>query len=95
MAPLGLIATQLNEEFASPAALLAQPDPSILGRHLKARLEYENHGPRQEPLPDGVEYDFRPVLPKIGKPALALYLQRKAVQSYPLIYTTLALAHPN
>jgi len=34
-------------------------------------------------------------MPRVSGRALGLYLNRRAVNSFPLIWTTLALAHPN
>ncbi len=74
------------------AATLASPAPSLLAALIKARVRGEDH---PAALPPGVDRDLRPTLPRVGGAALALYARRKAVDSYPLIFTCLALAHPN
>jgi hypothetical protein len=63
-----------------------------LARFIEYRLESERSPARPA---QGLGRDLRPVLPRIGMAAVMLFANRKAVQSYPLLYTTLALAHPN
>jgi hypothetical protein len=77
------------------AADLVQPRASLLAALLEARVENEEKGAKPGPLPPGVKHDLRPRLPKIGLKSILLFAQRKAVESYPMIYTTLAVAHPN
>jgi hypothetical protein len=63
---------------------------------LEARLAAGRFGGLEPaPLPPGVELDLRPRLPRVDRAALMLYATRKAVDSYPLLFTTLAVAHPN
>lgn len=76
-------------------AALAAPRPWLLAKHLKSRLDLEQNAPKPSALPAGVERDLRPDLPKIGQRALMLYVCRQSVDSLPLLFTTLALAHPN
>jgi len=73
---------------------LAHPVPSLLAGHLKARLASERQD-RPPAAPSRLAGVVAPPLPRIGLKALWLYANRRAVQSYPLIFTTLALAHPN
>ncbi len=93
MSPLQTLGCQLDPPFAGPA--LAQPTPSLLGAMISSRLKADQDGPAGGPLPAGVYTDLRPVLPKVGLKALGLYINRRAVQSLALIYSALALAHPN
>jgi len=95
MAPVGLIADKIMASQASPLAQLANPRPSLVGKMLKARLEAEKGVLAPAPLPEGINRDLRPRLPRVAGAALGIYLNHKAVNSYPLIFTTLALAHPN
>jgi len=78
---------------ASPQ--LVSPKPSDLAAFLTARLANERGDTACGELPPGVSVDNRPQLPRVGGQALGLYLRRRAVDSYPLIFTALALAHPN
>ena len=82
-------------ESARILASLASPRPSLLAEVLEGRAYAELNPEFPGPLPAGVEYDLRPHLPRVGHNALMLYAHRRVVDSYPLIYTTLALAHPN
>ncbi len=95
MAPAGLIADRIIESQATPLAQLANPRPSLVGKMLKARLQAEKGESSPAPLPRGISRDLRPRLPRVAGAALGIYLNHKAVDSYPLIFTTLALAHPN
>lgn len=94
MIPVELI----NEHLANPAATqssLVDPAPSLLARFIESRLAAER-GPARPARPaPGLGPDLRPRLPRIGMASVMLYANRKAVQSYPLLYTTLALANPN
>lgn len=74
---------------------LASPKPSLLARYLDARLEAEEGPQPPVSLPAGVRADLRPMLPPIGRACTMLFAHRRAVQSYPLLFTALALAHPN
>lgn len=76
-------------------AALVSPKPWLLAKHLKSRLDLEQNAPQSSTLPVGVERDLRPTLPRIGRRALMLYVCRQSVDSLPLLFTTLALAHPN
>ena len=76
-------------------AALASPRPWLLAKHLQSRLDREQNASQPSALPAGVERDLRPALPKIGRRALMLYVCRRSVDSLPLLFTTLALAHPN
>lgn len=80
---------------ASTSPALAQPTPSLLAEIIQARLKADENGPAPAPLPSGVRVDLRPELPKVGLRALRIYMNRKAVDSLPLIYSALTLAHPN
>jgi hypothetical protein len=71
------------------------PNPSRLARFLESRLAAEQGQAPSLPLPQGVAADLRPPLPKISMAAVMLYAHRTKVDSFPLIYTTLALAYPN
>lgn len=73
---------------------LAHPVPSLLAGYLKARLASERED-RPLAASSRLAGVVVPPLPRIGLKALWLYANRRAVQSYPLIFTTLALAHPN
>ena len=77
------------------AASLVDPAPSMLAELIQARVRSEDNPGAQASLPAGVDRDLRPGLPKVGQAAIMLYAQRKLVDSFPLIYTTLALANPN
>jgi hypothetical protein len=95
MIPVELINEHLADPAVTPQAALVDPAPSLLARLIEARLESEQLPPRPGLLPQGLRGDLRPRLPRIGMAAVMLFSQRKAVQSYPLLYATLALAHPN
>ncbi len=95
MAPVGLIAERIIESHASPLAQLANPRPSLVGKILRARLQAEKGVEAPAPLPEGISRDLRPRLPRVAGSALGIYLNHQVVDSYPLIFTTLALAHPN
>ena len=85
-----------REPRPDSAPELAHPRSSLLAALLEARLAADRFGgPEPAPLPAGVERDLRPRLPRVDRAALMLYATRKAVDSYPLLFTTLALAHPN
>jgi hypothetical protein len=88
---------QLYSEQAQPLDQqnLTLPKPSLLARLIKSRLESEDNPSEPGPLPAGVYVNLRPVLPRIGMKALQLFLQRQTVDSFPLLYNALALAHPN
>jgi len=76
-------------------AALARPKPWLLAKLLMSRLASEEQPLAPADTSPGGERSLRPSLPKIGRRALMLYVCRRAVDSYPLIFTTLALAHPN
>jgi hypothetical protein len=78
-----------------PQPDMTQPAPSWLARFLESRLAAEQGRASSAPLPPGVPTDLRPPLPKIATAAVMLYAQRRQVDSFPLIYATLALAYPN
>lgn len=82
-------------ESARILATFASPRPALLAEVLEGRAYQELNPEFPGPLPAGVDYDLRPHLPNVGHNAFMLYAHRKVVDSYPLIYTTLALAHPN
>lgn len=91
-------AAQLPPELAAApriAASLVNPTPSMLAELIQARVRFEENPGVKASLPVGVDRDLRPGLPKVGQAAIMLFAQRKLVDSFPLIYTTLALAHPN
>lgn len=79
----------------TPAQSLARPNAVFLAETLEARLKCDNNEVPVMPLPEGVNSDLRPALPNAGKLALSMYMNRRTVDSYPLLYTTIALAHPN
>ena len=80
---------------SSRTAVLADPAPSLLADYLASRMAMENGElPSFAAMGEG-DFGPRPILPRISNGALKLYMQHKAVDSYPLIFTTLALAHPN
>ena len=85
----------LETNPASHTALLADPAPSLLADYLAARMASENGGTPALAAPGKTTYGTMPSLPRVQNGALKLYLEHKAVDSYPLLYTTLALAHPN
>jgi len=82
------------EQFAA-APLLARPRVELLAEMLYQRLENDRQPQRVMPLPAGVARDLRPHLPNASNLALGAYLNRKMVNSYPLLFTTLAMANPN
>ena len=95
-----------NRQYVINQELLEQPKPaqeyfeslgaaSQLAQFIESRMAIENGAPCCAALPEGVDRNLRPQLPAVGQAALMVYMQRKAVQSYPLIYTTLAVANPN
>lgn len=81
--------------LSAMAAALASPTPSLLAALIRSRVKSEHQVPTTVALPWGVARDHRPNLPRVGRAALSLYMGRRAVDSYPLIFTALALAHPN
>jgi hypothetical protein len=84
-----------EEKYRAVQASLAQPSPSILAQYLQMRLASERETPDISNLTCQPYENLRPKLPKVSMAALMLFNNRKAVESYPLIYNTLALAHPN
>ena len=72
---------------AAALSQLALPSQSLVRRHLQTRLQAETNA--NQPLTGN------PGLIKVGQAAIWLYSQRRHVDSYPMLYTTLALAHPN
>jgi hypothetical protein len=90
MSPASLLHPQTIAPGPLANATLADPHPSLLARLLESRVAAE-----ERPAPPRLPGDIRPLLPPIGLAAVMLYAQRRTVDSYPLIYTTLALAHPN
>lgn len=95
MSPLALLSEPISAATPPQAADYVQPRASLLAGILEMRLATERGDIVPEDLPLGVDHDLRPELPRIGMAALNLYMNRGVVDSYPLIYTTLALAHPN
>ncbi len=95
MIPVDLINEQAGQGRAPQRESLAAPSTTLLARLIESRLENENKPTPRGWLPKGVRRDLRPTLPNIGMAAVMLFSNRRAVQSYPLLYTTLALAHPN
>ncbi len=91
--PASLSAHASSQQGPQPD--LTQPAPSWLARFLECRLAAEQGQAACQPLPRGVHLDLRPQLPKVATAALMLYAHRRQVDSYPLIFTTLALAYPN
>ncbi|MCB2186120.1 MAG: hypothetical protein KQJ78_06865 [Deltaproteobacteria bacterium] len=80
---------------AQAVAILARPGLAVLGDYLEARIALENNPGRPLEDPPGITRPVRPHLPKAGRAALALYMNRAKVDSYSLLFTTIALAHPN
>ena len=74
---------------------LVSPPPSLLANLLESRVAHERSQLPKAPLPPGVRFDLRPNLPKIGTAAVMIYAHRQYVESFPLLFTVLALAHPN
>ncbi|MDR1396591.1 MAG: hypothetical protein LBJ14_02500 [Desulfarculales bacterium] len=71
---------------AAVISQLALPSQSVLRAYLQSRLKAEANN---ESSPD-------PGFTKAGRLAMWLFSrQDKQVNSYPLLYTSLALAHPN
>jgi hypothetical protein len=95
MSPLAMLSEPITAATPSQAADYVQPRASLLAGILEMRLAAERGDILPEDLPMGVERDLRPRLPRIGMAALNLFMKRSVVDNYPLIYTTLALAHPN
>jgi hypothetical protein len=71
---------------AAAVSSLSLPSQSLLRKHLQSRLQAEINGETGKDNPG---------LIKVSKTAMWLYSMRNYVDSYPLLYTTLALAHPN
>ena len=81
-----MLATNVQLSNSSLISSLAIPGQSVLNLYLQRRLQQENN----PHLPHG-----GPVLPKASIAALWAYANRKVVNSYPLLYASLAMAHPN
>lgn len=79
----------------SDAPLLARAKVELLAEMLTVRLENDRDPERVLPLPVGVNCNLRPHLPNASNLALGVFLNRKKVNSYPLLFTTLAMANPN
>ncbi len=69
--------------------------PDLLAGFLELRLAAEEGRAVPGRPPAGARRELFPRLPRAGHLALRLFLNRNKVQSYPLLFTTLALAHPN
>jgi hypothetical protein len=95
MSPLALLSEPITAATPPQAADYVQPRASLLAGILEMRLAAERGDILPDDLPLGVEHNLRPQLPRIGMAALNLYMNRSVVDNYPLIFTTLALAHPN
>ncbi len=95
MSPLAMLSEPISAATPSQATDYVLPRASLLAGILEMRLAVERGDILPEDLPLGVDHDLRPQLPRIGMAALNLYMKRTVVDNYPLIYTTLALAHPN
>ena len=89
----GAIFEQILEQ--KPSHPLLEPESTLLASFLESRRNRDSAGYAQGPLPAGVNQDLRPPLPRIDRLALRLYSERSAVESFPLLYTMLALAQPN
>lgn len=89
MSPLDLLRPEASQPDQRHLASLADPHPSLLARYLESRLKAE-----EQPAASRLPGDTRPILPHMSL-AMMVYAHRQVVNSYPLIYTTLALAHPN
>ena len=72
---------------AAAISSLALPTHSLIRRHLQSRLQAEISG--------SAPANNNPGLNRVGRSAMWIFSQRRHVDSYPLLYTTLALAHPN
>lgn len=95
MSPLTMLSEPIGAATPPQAADYVQPRASLLAGMLEMRLAAERGDILPDDLPLGVDRDLRPQLPRIGMAALNLYMNRSVVESYPLIYTFMALAHPN
>jgi hypothetical protein len=95
MSPLAMLSEPISAATPPQAADYVQPRASLLAGILEMRLAAERGDVLPDDLPLGVNRDLRPQLPRIGMAALNVYLNRSVVESYPLIYTCMALAHPN
>ncbi len=71
---------------AAAISTLALPSHALVRKHLQSRLQAETSG--------GISQE-NPGLNRVSRAAMWIYSQRRHVDSYPLLYTTLALAHPN
>lgn len=91
--PASLAAHSASSQGPHPD--MTRPAPSWLARFLESRLAAEDGRVTSPPLPRGVHADLRPQLPKISMAAMMLYAHRRHVDSFPLLYTTLAVAYPN
>jgi hypothetical protein len=89
----GAIAEQILEQKSCHPLL--NPEATLLASMLESRRDLDSKGEIRGALPPGVMRNLRPPLPRIDIMALRLFTERKAVESFPLIYTTLAMAHPN
>jgi hypothetical protein len=89
----GVISNQILEQ--KPSHPLVDPDPALLASMLESRRNMDSQGRVQGDLPRGISRNLRPPLPRIDHMALRLYTGRKVVESFPLLYTMLAMAHPN
>ena len=65
---------------------LSLPSKSLVRKHLESRLQAENNGSISSPNPG---------FNKVSNAAMWVFSQRRHVDSYPLLYASLALAHPN
>ncbi|MCA1989516.1 MAG: hypothetical protein LDL07_10295 [Desulfarculus sp.] len=90
MSPLDLLRPEASQPDPRHLASLADPHPSLLARYLESRLKAE-----ERPAAPRLPGDTRPILPHMSLTAMMVYAHRQVVNSYPLIYTTMALAHPN
>ncbi|CAO0823748.1 hypothetical protein DFAR_3850056 [Desulfarculales bacterium] len=75
-----------------PQSDLTRPAPLWLASFLESRLAAEQGQGASGPMPLGVRCDLRPPLPKVATAAMLLYTHRSHVDSFPLIFTILALA---
>lgn len=78
-----------------PMVGLADPHPALVAGFLSARIAHDKAPGIPEPLPEGVRVNLRPHLPKAMPRAVSLYMSRRSVDSFPLLFATMAFANPN
>lgn len=71
---------------AAAISSMSLPSQSLVRKHLESRLQAETNN-NTSPENPGFNH--------VSRAAMWVYSQRRHVDSYPLLYTALALAHPN